>query len=122
MSQPGDEELERDDEAWTPGGSPLDRATFNADGLLPAIIQQEGTGEVLMLGWMDREAMRQAGVSDNDIEQAVRLQAGVTDLSQLRQARLERDGSISVVPADREPKVLDVRVEEGVQTVRLRLE
>ncbi|MEV1129501.1 phosphoribosyl-AMP cyclohydrolase [Agromyces sp. NPDC049794] len=36
----------------------MDRATFNADGLLPAIIQQEGSGEVLMLGWMDREAMR----------------------------------------------------------------
>ena len=38
--------------------SALDRAAFNADGLLPAVIQQEGTGEVLMLGWMDREAMR----------------------------------------------------------------
>ena len=58
MSEPGDEELERDDEAWTPDGSPLDRATFNADGLLPAIIQEDGTGEVLMLGWMDDEALR----------------------------------------------------------------
>ena len=58
MSEPGDEELERDEEAWTPGGSPLDRAVFNADGLLPAIIQQWDTGVVLMLGWMDREAMR----------------------------------------------------------------
>ena len=58
MSERGDEELEFDEEAWTAGGSPLDRAAFNADGLLPAIIQQEGTGEVLMLGWMDREAMR----------------------------------------------------------------
>jgi phosphoribosyl-AMP cyclohydrolase len=58
MSQLGDEELERDEEAWTADGSPLDRAAFNADGLLPAIIQQEGTGEVLMLGWMDHEAMR----------------------------------------------------------------
>ena len=58
MSEPGDEELEFDEEAWTAGGSPLDRAAFNADGLLPAIIQQAGTGEVLMLGWMDREAMR----------------------------------------------------------------
>ena len=36
----------------------IERAVFNGDGLLPAIIQQEGTGEVLMLGWMDREAMR----------------------------------------------------------------
>ncbi|WP_281887313.1 phosphoribosyl-AMP cyclohydrolase [Agromyces rhizosphaerae] len=36
----------------------MDRAAFNADGLLPAVIQQWDTGEVLMLGWMDREAMR----------------------------------------------------------------
>jgi phosphoribosyl-AMP cyclohydrolase len=36
----------------------LDRAAFNADGLLPAIIQETNTREVLMLGWMDREAMR----------------------------------------------------------------
>ncbi len=30
---------------------------YNADGLVPAIIQQHGTGEVLMLGWMDDEAL-----------------------------------------------------------------
>ncbi|TCL83824.1 MULTISPECIES: phosphoribosyl-AMP cyclohydrolase [unclassified Rathayibacter] len=36
----------------------LDRATFGASGLLPAVIQQHDTGEVLMLGWMDREALR----------------------------------------------------------------
>lgn len=36
----------------------LERAAFNADGLLPAIIQQWDSGEVLMLGWMDREALR----------------------------------------------------------------
>lgn len=36
----------------------LDRAVFNGDGLLPAIIQQHDTLEVLMLGWMDREALR----------------------------------------------------------------
>ncbi len=38
--------------------SVLDRAVFKDDGLLPAIIQAEGTGEVLMLGYMDREALR----------------------------------------------------------------
>ncbi|GAA1693588.1 phosphoribosyl-AMP cyclohydrolase [Microbacterium sediminicola] len=31
---------------------------FNDDGLAPAIIQQWDTGEVLMLGWMDAEALR----------------------------------------------------------------
>ena len=34
------------------------RATFDADGLLPAIIQQHDTREVLMLGYMDAEALR----------------------------------------------------------------
>jgi phosphoribosyl-AMP cyclohydrolase len=32
--------------------------TFNADGLVPAIAQQHDTGEVLMLAWMDAEALR----------------------------------------------------------------
>ena len=36
----------------------LDRARFAADGLLPAIIQEEGTRDVLMLGYMNREALR----------------------------------------------------------------
>ncbi|GAB2559240.1 phosphoribosyl-AMP cyclohydrolase [Leucobacter ruminantium] len=31
---------------------------FNADGLLPAIIQDDESGDVLMLAWMDREAVR----------------------------------------------------------------
>lgn len=30
---------------------------FNADGLIPAIAQQHDTGEVLMLAWMNREAL-----------------------------------------------------------------
>nr|WP_108252072.1 phosphoribosyl-AMP cyclohydrolase [Planctomonas deserti] len=36
----------------------LDRARFASDGLLPAIIQQHDSKEVLMLGYMNREALR----------------------------------------------------------------
>ncbi|HEU5223717.1 MAG TPA: phosphoribosyl-AMP cyclohydrolase [Candidatus Lumbricidophila sp.] len=36
----------------------LDTAVFNADGLIPAVIQQVDSLEVLMLGWMNREALR----------------------------------------------------------------
>ena len=32
---------------------------FNADGLVPAIAQQHDTGEVLMMAWMNREAVVQ---------------------------------------------------------------
>jgi phosphoribosyl-AMP cyclohydrolase len=31
--------------------------TFNSDGLIPAIAQQHDTGEVLMLAWMNQEAL-----------------------------------------------------------------
>ena len=36
----------------------LARAVFNDDGLMPAVIQQWDTGEVLMLAWMNAEALR----------------------------------------------------------------
>jgi phosphoribosyl-AMP cyclohydrolase len=34
------------------------RLKRNGNGLVPAIAQQHDTGEVLMLGWMDDEALR----------------------------------------------------------------
>jgi phosphoribosyl-AMP cyclohydrolase len=36
----------------------LDRVKFDDTGLLPAIIQEESTKQVLMLGYMDAEALR----------------------------------------------------------------
>jgi len=36
----------------------LDRVAFDSNGLLPAIIQEASTRDVLMLGYMDREALR----------------------------------------------------------------
>src|ERR1043165_3119447 len=32
---------------------------FNADGLVPAIAQQHDTGEVLMMAWMNAEALEE---------------------------------------------------------------
>ena len=37
--------------------SVADRVRFGADGLVAAIAQQHDTGEVLMLAWMNREAL-----------------------------------------------------------------
>ncbi len=34
------------------------RVRFDSAGLLPAVIQQHDTREVLMVGWMDAEALR----------------------------------------------------------------
>jgi phosphoribosyl-AMP cyclohydrolase/phosphoribosyl-ATP pyrophosphohydrolase/phosphoribosyl-AMP cyclohydrolase len=38
-------------------GDQLDRVVYNADGLVPAIVQEEGTGQVLMLAWMNAESL-----------------------------------------------------------------
>ena len=35
----------------------LDEIRFDAAGLVPAIVQQHDTGEVLMLAWMNRDAV-----------------------------------------------------------------
>ena len=35
----------------------LDAIAFNEDGLVPAIAQQFDTGEILMLAWMNRDAV-----------------------------------------------------------------
>jgi phosphoribosyl-AMP cyclohydrolase len=39
-------------------GRALGEIKFDADGLVPAIAQQHDTGEVLMVAWMNREAVR----------------------------------------------------------------
>ncbi len=36
----------------------LDKITWNADGLVPAVAQEAKTGKVLMMAWMNREALR----------------------------------------------------------------
>ena len=37
----------------------IDAVAFDADGLVPAIVQETGTGRVLMFAWMNREALEQ---------------------------------------------------------------
>lgn len=56
-----------------------------------------------------------------DLKQALRLQTNQEDPSKVRRAYLERSGDISVVPVEDEPQVFDVSVEDGVQTVRIKL-
>ena len=36
----------------------LNDVQFTADGLVAAIVQEAGTGQVLMLGWMNEESLR----------------------------------------------------------------
>jgi uncharacterized membrane protein YcaP (DUF421 family) len=44
-----------------------------------------------------REAMRNANVTEHDLEEALRLHGGIDDLAKVKGAWLERNGDISVV-------------------------
>ncbi len=37
----------------------IDMLVFNADGLVPVIAQQHDTGEILMMAWMNEDAVRE---------------------------------------------------------------
>jgi uncharacterized membrane protein YcaP (DUF421 family) len=73
-------------------------------------------------GKIQQQGVREAGLSTHDLEEALRLQAKQIDPSQIKLAYLERNGSISVIPFKSEPRIVDVSVADGVQTVRIELE
>ena len=73
-------------------------------------------------GRVNHEGMRRGSITPKDLAQALRQQTGQTDPARVQRAYLERSGQISVVPRAREPRVVDVSVERGVQTIRIELE
>jgi uncharacterized membrane protein YcaP (DUF421 family) len=73
-------------------------------------------------GKIQQQGMREIGFSTRDLEEALRLQGEETDPSKIKLAHMERNGSVSVIPRPSEPRIVDVSVTDGVQTVRIELE
>lgn len=73
-------------------------------------------------GEIDWDAMRRAQISERDLEEALRSDARLDDLSEIDAAYFERSGKISFIPKRREPRVVEVDVADGVQTVRVVVE
>jgi uncharacterized membrane protein YcaP (DUF421 family) len=68
------------------------------------------------------ETLRKLRISQGDLDEALRLNGSLDDPGQVREARFERNGSISVIKKDKgEPRVVEVRVQDGIQTVRIEL-
>jgi uncharacterized membrane protein YcaP (DUF421 family) len=81
----------------------------------------KGEARVLVRdGALDREAMRRAHISEHDLREDLRGE-GVSRLERVAEARLERSGKLSVIEAQPRPKVVEIAVAEGVQTVRVEL-
>jgi uncharacterized membrane protein YcaP (DUF421 family) len=70
-------------------------------------------------GDVQEKGLRETSVSAKDLEEALRIESHVTKPERVQLAYLERNGGISVIPSKPEPRVLEVSVEDGVQTVRI---
>ncbi|MDQ6686456.1 MAG: phosphoribosyl-AMP cyclohydrolase [Actinomycetota bacterium] len=82
------------------------RLNRNADGLVPAIVQQYDSGEVLMLGWMDDEALRRTLTSGRGTfwsrsRQEYWVKGETSGHAQhVREVRLDCDGDTLLVRVD----------------------
>ena len=45
--------------SFTVDDEEISRIGFNSEGLLPAIIQEQSSGKVLMMAWMNEESLRE---------------------------------------------------------------
>jgi uncharacterized membrane protein YcaP (DUF421 family) len=64
--------------------------------------------------------MRRAHMTERDLWEDLRGKS-ISRLEEVAEARLERNGGLSVIKAKQEPKILEIRVADGVQTVRVEL-
>jgi len=78
-------------------------------------------GLLIRDGRMVDEALAEHRLTRHDIEEALRIKGHLDDPAKVREAWFERNGEISVLPRSGEPKVVEVRVHEGVQTVRIEI-
>lgn len=73
-------------------------------------------------GEIQWDRMNKNYISKEDLIEALRSNAHVSNPSEVKLAHLERNGTISVIPDNHQPRVIEVKVEPGVQTVRIKLE
>jgi len=73
-------------------------------------------------GRIDWNQMRREHISEHDLEEALRLRAKTADEKRVAEARLERNGEISIVERPREARVVEIQVAEGIQTVRIEIQ
>ena len=71
-------------------------------------------------GKVDERMMRKVHMTERDLEEDLRSE-GLADPSRVKEARLERNGKLSVIKSQGEPKVVEVEVAAGVQRVRIEI-
>lgn len=73
-------------------------------------------------GKIQPDNMKRAHISQAELIASLRSNAHLSDPQAVKVARLERSGKISIIPAIREPQVISVSVEQGIQKVLIKLD
>jgi uncharacterized membrane protein YcaP (DUF421 family) len=73
-------------------------------------------------GEIQWQALRNSHLSNQDLRSALRVEAKIDDLAEVKEARLERSGNISVIPVERKHDIIETSVEEGVKTIRIEIQ
>lgn len=72
-------------------------------------------------GQIDWKQMRKARMSKRILRENLRLNGSVSDADDVEEADFEPSGNVSVIKRHGKPRVVDVRVDDGVQTVRIEI-
>lgn len=78
--------------------------------------------ELVRDGHILDDKMQRTGTSRRDLKRAMRSNGHYPDFETIQMAHMERDGSISIVTKSSEPRIVDINVKDGVQTVRIALD
>lgn len=82
----------------------------------------KGTARLLVKnGDIQRDVVSKSHVSTKDLEQAQREQGIEPNIESIAQAHIERNGDITIIEKAGEPRILEVDVRDGVQTIRIQL-
>lgn len=77
--------------------------------------------ELIKNGEIQWDGMRKSKISRDDLMQAIRQRGGAGSLEEVESACLERGGVITVVRKKLEPHIVEIKVENGVQTVKIEI-
>jgi uncharacterized membrane protein YcaP (DUF421 family) len=80
-----------------------------------------GTSVLVRDGKIFWDSMKKSHITKNDLEEEMRLETSEYDIEKIKEARLERNGSVSFIK-NPEIKIVEVKVEQGVQMIRLKIE
>ena len=83
---------------------------YDANGLVPAIVQQEGTGTVLMVAWMNEATLRQSLEEGRTVfwsrsrQEVWRKGDTSGDIQLVREARYDCDGDVLLFVVEQQGK------------------